>query len=257
MRLVLQPAFVLHRRPYRNTSLLLDVLTPEQGRIGLVARGVRTARSRLQGLLQPFQPLLLSGSGNGDLLGLTAAEEAGVPIPLPSTRWLSGLYVNELLLRLVQRHDPHPGLFAAYQTVLETLAGTGAEQAALRIFEKCLLAEIGYGLLLDTEAHTGAPIVPESVYRYVLDQGPCHATQSETGILISGKSLLALRQETFPEPAVLQEAKRLTRAAIGVHLQGRPLKTRELLVKLYQRRVGDRVRHHCPEAPSFSKGWQG
>jgi DNA repair protein RecO (recombination protein O) len=239
MRLVLQPAFVLHRRPYRNTSLLLDALTPEQGRIGLVARGVRTTRSRLKGLLQPFQPLLLSGSGNGELLGLTAVEEAGAPIALPATRWLSGLYVNELLLRLLQRHDPHPGLFAAYQTVLEALADTGDEAAALRIFEKRLLAEIGYGLLLDTEVHTGTAIVPEGVYRYALEQGPCYASRTETGILISGKSLLALRQETFPNPAVLQEVKRLTRAAIGVHLQGRPLKTRELLVKLQQRRGGD------------------
>ncbi|HYQ92513.1 MAG TPA: DNA repair protein RecO, partial [Candidatus Competibacteraceae bacterium] len=112
MQIVLQPAFVLHRRPYRDTSLLLEAWTLEQGRLGLVARGVRTHRSRWQGLLQPFQPLLLSGSGKGELLTLTVAEEAGRPLsPLPA-RWLSGLYVNELLLRLLPRHDPHPGLFA-------------------------------------------------------------------------------------------------------------------------------------------------
>jgi DNA repair protein RecO (recombination protein O) len=239
MRIVLQPAFVLHRRPYRNTSLLLEALTPEQGRLGLVARGVRTARSRLKGLLQPFQRLLLSASGRGDLLGLTDAEEAGTPLLLPPSRWLSGLYVNELLLRLLQRQDPHPGVFVAYQTVLEALADTGNEEAALRLFEKRLLAGIGYGLALDAEIHTGAPIVPEGAYCYVLDQGPCPAGRSATGIPIAGKSLLALQQETLSDPDVLKEAKRLTRAAISVHLQGRPLKTRELLVALYQRRVGN------------------
>jgi DNA repair protein RecO (recombination protein O) len=242
MRIVLQPAFVLHRRPYRDTSLLLEAWTPEQGRLGLVARGVRTRRSRWQGLLQPFQPLLLSGSGKGDLLTLTTAEEAGRPLPPPPARWLSGLYVNELLLRLLPRHDPHPGLFAAYQTVLEALAGSSTEEAALRIFEKRLLAELGYGLLLDTDADSGAPIAAERVYRYVLEQGPCSLARTAGGILISGKSLLALRQENLADPGVLREAKRLTRAALGVYLQGRPLQTRELLAAL-QRRTGAMKSH--------------
>ena len=242
MQIVLQPAFVLHHRPYRDTSLLLEAWTPEQGRLGLVARGVRTRRSRWQGLLQPFQPLLLSGSGKGELLTLTTAEEAGWPLPPPPTRWLSGLYVNELLLRLLPRHDPHPGLFAAYQTVLEALAGSSTEEAALRIFEKRLLAELGYGLLLDIDADSGAPIAAERVYRYVLEQGPCSLARTAGGILISGKSLLALRQENLADAGVLREAKRLTRAALGVYLQGRPLQTRELLAAL-QRRTGAMKSH--------------
>ncbi len=235
MRIVLQPAFVLHRRPYRNTSLLLEALTPVEGRLGLVARGVRTARSRLKGVLQPFQPLLLSAAGKGELLNLTAAEEAGAPLPPAPTRWLSGLYVNELMLRLLQRHDPHPGLFAAYAVVLAALADAEHEEPALRIFEKRLLAAIGYGLLLDAEAHSGRPIVPDGAYRYVLDRGPCDTVPAGPGIPISGKSLLALRQETFPDAVALREAKRLTRAAIGVHLQGRPLQTRTLLSAVQRR----------------------
>ena len=242
MQIVLQPAFVLHRRPYRDTSLLLEALTPEQGRLGLVARGVRSRRSRWQGLLQPFQPLLLSGAGKGELLTLTAVEEAGRPLPPPPARWLSGLYVNELLLRLLPRHDPHPGLFAAYQAVLEALTGPVAEEVALRIFEKRLLAELGYGLLLDAEADSGAPIVAERVYRYVLEQGPCSVTRTAGGILISGKSLLALRQENLADAGVLREAKRLTRAALGVYLQGRPLQTRKLLAAL-RRRTGT-IKNH-------------
>ena len=237
MQIVLQPAFVLHRRPYRDTSLLLEAWTLEQGRLGLVARGVRTRRSRWQGLLQPFQPLLLSGSGKGELLTLTTAEEAGRPLPPPPARWLSGLYVNELLLRLLPRHDPHPGLFAAYQTVLEALADPSTEEAALRIFETRLLAALGYGLLLDTDTDSGAPITAERVYRYVLEQGPCSLARTAVGILISGKSLLALRQEKLADAGVLREAKRLTRAALSVYLQGRPLQTREVLAAL-QRRTG-------------------
>lgn len=229
MRIALQPAFVLHRRPYRNTSLLVEALTPAQGRLGLVARGARAARSRLKGLLQPFQPLLLSAAGRGELLNLTAVEEAGPPAPPAPARWLSGLYVNELVLRLAPRHDPHPGLFAAYGAVLTALAEADNEEAALRIFEKHLLTAIGYGLSLDAEVQSGRPILPEGAYHYVLDRGPCAAASADHGIPISGGSLLALRQEVFPDAVTLREVKRLTRAAIGAQLQGRPLQTRALL----------------------------
>lgn len=230
MRSVLEPAFVLHRRPYQNTSLLLEVLTQEHGRLGLLARGVRTARSRLKGLLQPFVPLLLSWSGKGELPTVGTAEETGLPIPLPPTRLLSGLYVNELLVRLLPRQVPHPGLFQPYREVLEALAAGTDEACALRIFEKRLLAELGYGLLLDAEVSSGAPIVSEGAYRYVLDQGPIAAERTGAGVVISGKSLLALRHEAFEaqDPAVLREVKRLTRMAIDAHLQGRRLKVREI-----------------------------
>jgi DNA repair protein RecO (recombination protein O) len=236
MRVALQPAFILHRRPYRDTSLLLEAFSRDYGRFGLVARGVRRPRSRLKGMLQPFTPLLLSWSGKGELMTLVAAEESEPPRVLPSARLLSGFYVNELLLRLLQRHDPHAGLFGAYERVLEDLASTVNEESALRVFEKQLLAELGYGLLLDAEARTNRPIEPQSAYRYVLEQGPVAADQSPVGIEISGKGLLALRFEIFDDTDVLREAKRLTRAAIGVHLQGRPLKTRELLIAVHRRR---------------------
>lgn len=237
MRVVLQPAFVLHRRPYRNTSLLLEVLSRDHGRVALVARGVRAPRSRLKGLLQPFVPLLLSWSGRSELMTLSTAEEEGNPIPLPAARLLSGLYVNELLVRLLQPYDPYPGLFEPYSQALEGLAGMASVEEVLRVFEKRLLAELGYGLRLDTEALSGAPIVPEAAYCYVLAQGPVAMAQARAGIAISGKGLLALRHEVFNDLTVLPEIKRLTRAAIGVHLQGRPLKTRELLAARYRRRL--------------------
>jgi len=228
MRVSLQAAFVLHRRPYRDTSLLLEILTEEYGRMGLLARGARTARSRLKGILQPFRPLLLSWSGRGELPTLTAAEEAGPPLIIPPSRLLSGFYVNELLVRLLPRQDAAPPLFLCYSQLLAALATTPDQEKALRVFEKHLLSELGYGLQLDTDALSGAPIVAEDNYRYVIEQGPVRAEQSTAGVAVSGKSLLALQQETLDDPAALREIKRLIRAALDVYLQGRPLKTREL-----------------------------
>ena len=236
MRVLLQPAFILHRRPYRDASLLLEILGQDHGRLGLVARGAAVPRSRWKGLLQPFAPLLLSWNGAGELATLTVAEEAGRPIPLPPNRVLAGLYVNELLLRLLPRLDPHPGLFTAYATLLVELAAASGEEPPLRRFEKRLLEELGYGLTLDCEASSGAPIVAEEQYCYVLDRGPL-AARDQTGVPISGRGLLALRDGILSDPAVLREVKRLTRAALAEQLRGRALKTRELY-----RRVGREFR---------------
>lgn len=228
MRVLLEPAFVLHRRPYLNTGLLLEAFGREHGRIGLVARGAMSPRSRLKGLLQPFAPLLLSWTGTGELATLTAAEEAGRPAPLPPNRVLAGLYANELLVRLLPRLDPLPGLFATYETLLAELAAAPGEEPPLRRFEKMLLSELGYGLTLDREAASGAPILAEERYRYVLDRGPLGADQTLDGVPISGRSLLALRDGIPADPALLREIKRLTRAALAEQLRGRALKTREL-----------------------------
>ena len=227
MRVLLQPAFVLHRRPYRDTSLLLEAFSREHGRLGLVARGAASARSRLKSVLQPFVPLLLSWSGTGDLATLTVAEATERPIPLPPGHVLAGLYVNELLVRLLPRQDPLPRLFIAYRMLLAELAAADAEPP-LRRFEKRLLEELGYGLSLDREAASGMPIVAEQRYCYVLDRGPLAADSGVPGVPISGRGLLALRDGMLADPAVLKEVKRLTRAALAEQLRGRALKTREL-----------------------------
>ncbi|MDG4555400.1 MAG: DNA repair protein RecO [Candidatus Competibacter sp.] len=227
MRVLLQPAFILHRRPYRDTSLLLEAFSHEHGRLGLVARGAASVRSRLKSVLQPFVPLLLSWSGTGDLAALTAAEETGRPAPLPPGQVLAGLYVNELLVRLLPRQDPLPRLFIAYRMLLVELAAADAEPP-LRRFEKRLLEALGYGLSLDRDAASGTPIVAEQHYCYVLDRGPLVADSGVSGVPISGRGLLALRDGMLTDPAVLREVKRLTRAALAEQLRGRVLKTREL-----------------------------
>ncbi len=228
MRVLLQPAFILHRRPYRDSSLLLEAFSREYGRLGLIARGAASPRSRLKGVLQPFTPLLLSWRGDGDLATLSSGEEAGRPFGLLRNRALAGLYVNELLVRLLPRRDVQPALFTVYETLLAELAAVPSEEPSLRRFEKRLLEELGYGLSLDCEAASGQPIVAEAHYRYVLDRGPLAAAEAQTGIPISGQGLLALREGMLTDPAVLKEVKRLTRAALAEQLQGRALKTREL-----------------------------
>lgn len=227
MRILLQPAFILHRRPYRNTSLLLEAFSRDHGCLGLVARGAMSSRSKLKGLLQPFTPLLLSWTGLGELATLTAAEDTRCPVALPPDRVVAGLYANELLVRLLPRHDLQPAIFAAYTVLLSELADSAVEPA-LRRFEKALLDHLGYGLMLDREADGGHPIVAEAHYRYVLDRGPLIASHNESGVPISGRGLLALRDGILVDTAVLKEIKRLMRAALTAQLRGRPLKTREL-----------------------------
>ena len=228
-RITLQSAYVLHTRPYRDTSLLVEIFSHDYGRLGLVARGVRTGKSRFANLLQPFTPLLLSWSGQGELATLTAAEAAGVAPRLNGELMLSGFYLNELLMRLLQRGDAHPVLFETYITSLASLAEQTEQEPILRIFEHRLLQEIGYGLILDHDVISGKVIDPVARYHYLPEQGPvCSTGQEQDGILIRGRTLLAIGKDDYSDAEVRQEAKRLMRAALAVHLGDRPLKSREL-----------------------------
>ena len=147
MRVQLQPAFVLHSRPYRDSSALLEVLTSEFGRISLVAKGARrSVRGRSNGaILQPFIPLLLSFSGRAELKTVTGSEVAGDVVSLKGERLFSGIYLNELLIRLLHRNDTHPNLFIAYADAIATLGGERSMDDTLRQFEFILLEELGYG----------------------------------------------------------------------------------------------------------------
>lgn len=243
MRHTLEPAFILHRRPYRDSSLLLDAISRSHGRIVLIARGAqRGKRSRLAGILQVFQPLLLSWSGRGEILSLNHAEEAGPPYLIPAPRSLSALYANELLLRLLARHDAFPEVFRNYHHLLAMLSGDDNEEPYLRYFEKQLLEQLGYGMLLHLEAQTMSPVLAENTYRYDFARGPVEAGANTAehpgaGFFISGKSLLALHHNLLSEQDALQECKRLMRTALGLLLEDKPLKTRQLAIayKRYSR----------------------
>lgn len=229
-RVQLQPAFVLHRKPYRETSLLVEAFTRDYGRVGLVARGVRRGKSRMAGLLQPFQPLLLSWSGKGELHSLTGAEQGGPPTLFQGRTVISGFYLNELLLRLLQRADPHPQLFADYATAIQAL-GT-REDPTLRAFEIALLDALGYGLSLEFDIH-GQPIEADSLYHYRLEEGPVRCASAPAGaLLMHGRTLIGLNQQSLETPEVLSEAKRLLRTALAIYLGNRPLASRALYRQL-------------------------
>lgn len=239
-KVLLEPAYVLHQRPYRDSSLLLEVFSSEHGRLGLVARGVKARGGQRRALLQPFTPLSLSWLGRGELATLTDVEADAAAHPLVGQVLLSGFYLNELLLYLLHRHDPHPELFAYYRYTLEQLSALretdkdGRLQISLRLFEKQLLQEIGYGLVLEHEVERGGSIDPQGLYRFVLGQGPvaARADQAPGAPVFPGSSLLALAAHSLDDARALKDAKRLTRLVLDHYLAGRKLHSRQLLLDL-------------------------
>lgn len=234
MRTQDERGFVLHRYPYGETSVLLEVFTQAYGRVGVVARGVRQAGRAFAGAhLRPFQPLLLSWSARGELGTLVRAEAPEAAVGLHGQAVWCGFYVNELVLRLLHRHEAHDDLYRAYEQVLRTLADTGCQESALRTFEKRLLAALGYGLGLTHEARTGVPLKADRLYRYLLDEGPVDMANTE-GIAVSGATLLALSRESVTDPEQLREAKILLRVALSRLLGDKPLYTRKLFRSMQQ-----------------------
>lgn len=224
-RIELAPGYILHHRPWRDTSRILEVLTREHGRLTLFARGVRAPAAKLAPVLQPFQLLLLSWSGRGEAPGLTGAERASATAPLPGACLMAAFYVNELLLKLTTRHDPQPLLFEHYHGVLERLRAGAPLEPALRVFEKRLLTLVGYGLDLTSEARHGGRIEPEGYYDFRPELGLVPVTALSPGAL-AGRSLLALNDESLSEARDLADARRVLQAALGACLEGRPLATR-------------------------------
>lgn len=219
-----QPAYILHARPYRETSLLIDAFTREHGVVGLVARGVRRERSRLpRGVLQPLQPLLIGWVSRGELGTLTGAESASAPIALTGDALLAALYVNELVLRISGRNDPHPESFAAYALCLSRLVKGLDMSWSLRRFERDLLADFGYALAL-TRTALGAPIESESLYGYDPGEGAAAWNERSPFPCVEGAALLGLDRDERPSNAHLVELRRMIRATIR-HLVGGDLNT--------------------------------
>jgi len=226
-----QHGFVLHAYPYRETSLIVEAFTELHGRVALVARGARRPRSELRGILQAFQPLTLSWAGSGELKTLMRAEwRGGLPL-VGGSALLCGFYLNELLLKLLAREDPHPRLYRDYEDALARLA-SGAEQApVLRQFELNLLAELGYALPLRHEADTGAPVDPVARYYYAFERGP-RLTASEPGRRypqVRGATLLALADLDFAEADAAAEEKRLMREVLDHYLEQRAVFSRRVV----------------------------
>jgi DNA repair protein RecO (recombination protein O) len=232
-RIQLEPAYVLHHRDYRDTSRILDVFTRQYGRITLFARAVR-GRGALAPVLQPFQPLLISWSSKSDAGQLTHAERVGEPDTLPPARLMSGFYLNELLIKLLHPHDVQMGVFELYSHTLLHLKHAADEPATLRIFEKKLLDLLGFGLTLLHEGESGAPIEAQRCYRYVHELGPLpiDAEANATRGVFRGATLQALATECFVDPADKADARHLLRAVFDRLLEGRALRSREILTDM-------------------------
>ncbi len=220
---------VLHRRNWRETSALLDVLTPKHGRIGVVVKGYRK-RKNVSGMLEPFRELQLVWSGRGEMYTLNQAEPNNSHWRLTGQRLYCGLYMNELLWRLLPRHDAHPNIYQLYQQTLDSLLAVDNRAAqTLRLFEKHLLIMLGFGLLLDIEADQTTAIDADARYFYDPEHGARLSPQSQLGNSIAGASLLALHHEQFSQPGQLADARRLLRSVIQYHLGSVQLHSYRLL----------------------------
>jgi DNA repair protein RecO (recombination protein O) len=232
-RVWLAPGYVLHQHAYRDTSRIVEVFTAEHGRLTLFARGTNGAKSTLRGVLRPFQRLLLSWSGRTEACRLVSAEIDGLLTTLAKERLMSGFYLNELLLKLTERCDPHPEVFTAYAACIEGLAGGAPEEASLRRFEKRLLDNLGYGLDLSRTVD-GKPISPEAYYRFAAERG-AEISVAEAPGAVYGRSLTDLEGDLFADARSLRDAKYVLRAALEVCLDGRQLKSREVMRAMRRR----------------------
>jgi DNA repair protein RecO (recombination protein O) len=227
-----QPAFVLHTYPWRETSLIVEALTRDHGRVALVARGAKRGTSQLRGLLSPFSALALGWSGRGEVKTLIRAEWTGGLVPLRGDALLAGFYLNELIVRLLARADAHPGLFGAYARALRALASDeGRLDLALREFEFELLREIGYLPALDVCAD-GRAVASQGRYRVDPQRGLVAGERDTDAISVSGATALAMAAGDFAQPGVAAEARAMLRLIIRYHLEGRPLNTRRILQDL-------------------------
>jgi DNA repair protein RecO (recombination protein O) len=239
---LLEPGYVLHQRPYRNTSLIIDCLTERYGRQSLVAQGARRSTSRQSAVLQPFRLVRLSWVRRGELGRLTEVEAEADSHDIHGDALLAAFYLNELLLRLVPNGDHNDEIISCYSSCLGQLAGTRNIARALRLFELELLEALGYRIDLDQDFRTGKPIEADCDYFFEHEGGltasPAHATM-ET---FSGTHLISLREHRLDESASLGCARRLLTGILNVHLGSRPLKTRQVMRDIVDRQRVDRQR---------------
>jgi DNA repair protein RecO (recombination protein O) len=231
-RINFEEAFVLHRRPFRDTSLLVNLFSLHYGHVTLLARGARRPKSPLQALLLPFTPLVVSWAGKTDLPTIGKVESTGMQYSLSGRYLLAATYINELLVRLLERFGAYPSLYTFYQETLNALHNQSDLSLILRLFEKKLLAELGYALELENDV-SGAAIEERYRYHFLFGSGLKRVENvlSAAKNTFSGKSLLALHRETFTDASELNDAGQLLAVALRGVLGTRPIKSLELFVK--------------------------
>ncbi|WP_186071427.1 DNA repair protein RecO [Burkholderia gladioli] len=228
-----QPGFVLHSYPYRETSLIIDVLTRDHGRVALVAKGAKRPHSALRGVLQTFQPLSLSWSGKSEMRTLTGAEWVGGMLPLGGDALLCGFYVNELLVKFCAREDPFPPLFQHYLVTLARLAHDEPAVQVLRSFERVLLRETGYARALNRTTALRS-VQPEGRYVFDPERGVREASDELPAHwpVVAGQTLLDMEEDDYHRAQTVAQSKTLMRFLLNTYLGGTPLATRQILIDL-------------------------
>jgi len=225
-----QVGFILKSQSFKETSLIHQVFTRDYGVLSIISKGSRAKNSKHGSLLQPFKSLSFSWLGKGELKTLTAVDESLNIGQLTGTSLYCGFYINELILNLLHKHDAHPNLFTAFKNIVIQLFNGENIEANLRQFEKVLLDEIGYGLLLEHEVESNRPLQPEQYYAYSIGHGPMIEENAQHPLNILGSTLLNLHNNTLRDTTELKQAKRLMRRLIDHQLDGKILKSRELFV---------------------------
>ncbi|HYD78429.1 MAG TPA: DNA repair protein RecO [Paucimonas sp.] len=233
-RVLQQPAFVLHSYPYRETSLIVEVFSRDYGRVPVIAKGAKRPHSKLRGVLQTFQPLSVSWSGRGEMRTLIDAEWVGGLLPVEKSALLCGFYLNELLVKLLARDDPHPSLFDHYVATLNQLAHDEPAPIVLRKFELALLKETGVAGDFTRCTTSGAAVEPAGAYVVDPERGPRPAHTADAWPKVSGKTLLDMEREDYADPVTQTQSKFLMRFLLAHHLGGASLNTRQILIDLMQ-----------------------
>jgi DNA repair protein RecO (recombination protein O) len=231
-----QPGFVLHSYPYKETSLIIDLFSRDHGRVALIAKGAKRPHSRLRGVLQTFQPLSVGWSGKSEVRTLTAAEWVGGMLPLEKSGLLCGFYLNELLVRMIARDDPHPVLFDHYVATLNQLAHNEPAPIVLRKFELALLKETGVAADLTVSARSARAVQPDQAYVVDPEHGVREARAGEPAHVpvVAGKTLLDMDRQDYSDNVTQAQSKLLLRFLLAHHLGGAPLSTRQILIDLTQ-----------------------
>ena len=230
-----QPAFILHSRPYTETSLIIEIFSPDYGQVGLLAKGARNPKNHKRGVLQPFQPLLMNWVGKGELPILSSVEQGESVFYFDYKSRVCGFYANELIYKLLQRRDPHPRLFEYFFELMAYLDVCTIEnkerELALRAFEKKLLAEIGYGLILDRDIDQQELIDPELLYHYIPERGPeiYQSSAKSSPLIVSGMVLHCIDRNHYPSDQLMRQAKQFMRQILQILLNDKPVHSRRLL----------------------------
>lgn len=230
-----QSVYVLHTYPFKETSLVVELFSQNVGRVATTAKGARRPRSAMRGMLQAFQPMLATWSGKLELKTLHSLEWNGSLLLLQGEALMCGFYLNELLLRLLPREDPHEALFEYYADTLTTLASGNNLATTLRRFELKFLQELGYAIPLNMDAND-MPILESQHYRYEAEHGATIIDDAfihrDNGIQLSGKTLMDMSKDCYVDIQTQQQSKQLMRYLLAYYLGDKPLHTRQLLIDL-------------------------